>query len=77
MSAKASSTHRDAPEIEQLEARIDKLIALCERLDEENHSLRQKQDALVNERAGLLQKNELVRGRVEAMINRLRAMEQG
>lgn len=77
MSAKAPRASGTDIELEQLGLRIDELIALCERLKEENQSLRQKQDALVNERAGLLQKNELVRSRVEAMIGRLRAMEQG
>ena len=34
------------------------------------------QDTLTAERANLLQKNEQVRGRVEAMIGRLKSMEQ-
>jgi len=44
-------------------------------LKEENRALRQRQDLLINERASLLQKNEQVRARVEAMIGRLKAME--
>ena len=35
------------------------------------------QDALIGERATLLQKKEQVRARVEAMIGRLKAMEHG
>jgi uncharacterized protein (TIGR02449 family) len=31
---------------------------------------------MVSERAGLIEKNETARNRVEAMINRLKAMEQ-
>lgn len=77
MSAKAPRASTTTQELEQLSTRIDDLVALCERLQEENRSLKEKQDALVNERANLLQKNELVRSRVEAMIGRLRAMEQG
>ena len=46
-------------------------------LKEENRALRQRQDAISTERASLLQKNEQVRARVEAMIGRLRTMEQG
>jgi cell division protein ZapB len=46
-------------------------------LKEENRALRQRQDTLMTERAGLLQKNEQVRGRVEAMIGRLKSMEHG
>ena len=36
-----------------------------------------QQDSMAAERAGLIEKNELARSRVEAMINRLKAMEQG
>jgi cell division protein ZapB len=46
-------------------------------LKEENRALHQRQDAITSERAGLLQKNEQVRARVEAMIGRLKAMEHG
>ncbi len=49
---------------------------VCKQLQEENKSLRQRQDSLIAERATLLQKNEQVRARVEAMIGRLKAMEQ-
>ncbi|MEX0899591.1 MAG: TIGR02449 family protein [Gammaproteobacteria bacterium] len=62
-------------DLSKLEFRIDELIKIVERLKEENISLQQKQDALVAERAALVQKNELVRTRVEAMISRLRSME--
>jgi cell division protein ZapB len=44
-------------------------------LQEENRALRQRQDSMMTERATLLQKNEQVRARVEAMIGRLKAME--
>ena len=56
--------------------RVDQLIALCQRLAEENRSLRLSQEQLVSERANLLAKNEQARARVEAMINRLKALEQ-
>ena len=46
-------------------------------LQEENRALRQRVDVLTTERASLLQKNEQVRTRVEAMIGRLKAMEHG
>ena len=45
-------------------------------LSHELLKLRNRQDMLTAERATLLQKNEQVRGRVEAMISRLKAMEQ-
>jgi len=63
-------------ELKRLEKRLDELVVICRQLQEENQSLRQRQDTLMSERATLLQKNEQVRGRVEAMIIRLKAMEQ-
>ena len=64
-------------ELERLENRIDDLVVICDQLKDENRSLKQRQDALTAERATLLQKNEQVRARVEAMIGRLKAMEHG
>jgi cell division protein ZapB len=74
---------KDAPtrtalddELRRLETRVADLVALIERLREENRSLRDSQDTLATERANLLARNEQVRIRVEAMIHRLRALEQ-
>jgi cell division protein ZapB len=64
-------------EIKRLEKRVDALVRVCDQLQDENKSLKQRQDVLTAERANLLQKNEQVRARVEAMIGRLKAMEQG
>lgn len=64
-------------ELKRLEERVDALVRVCDQLQDENRSLRQRQDVLTAERANLLQKNEQVRARVEAMIGRLKAMEQG
>jgi cell division protein ZapB len=64
-------------ELRRLEQRVDALVLVCDQLQDENKSLRQRQDVLTAERANLLQKNEQVRARVEAMIGRLKAMEQG
>ena len=64
-------------ELKQLEKRVDALVQICDQLQDENRSLQQRQDMLTAERATLLQKNEQVRARVEAMIGRLKAMEQG
>lgn len=63
-------------ELKRLEKRLDDLVATVGHLKEENRALRQRQDTLSSERASLLQKNEQVRGRVEAMIGRLKSMEQ-
>jgi cell division protein ZapB len=64
-------------ELKRLEKRVDALVSVCDQLQDENKSLKQRQDTLTAERATLLQKNEQVRARVEAMIGRLKAMEQG
>lgn len=60
-----------------LERWLDELIRTVERLKDENRSLRQQQQSLAAERAGLIQKNELARNRIEAMISQLKSMEQG
>ncbi|UCG72619.1 MAG: TIGR02449 family protein [Chromatiales bacterium] len=62
-------------ELQRLERRLDELVVITNQLKDENRSLKQRQDNLIAERANLLQKNEQVRARVEAMIVRLKAME--
>jgi cell division protein ZapB len=71
------STHAVDVELKRLERRLEELVAVCRQLKEENRSLRQRQDTLILERATLMQKNEQVRTRVEAMIGRLKTMEPG
>lgn len=70
------TTQRFDVELQRLEKRLDELVVVCKQLQDENRSLRQRQDNLISERATLLQKNEQVRARVEAMVGRLKAMEQ-
>jgi cell division protein ZapB len=64
-------------DLDQLERQIEELIHTCTQLKEENQSLRVSQEHLVAERAELIEKAELARSRVEAMITRLKAMEEG
>jgi cell division protein ZapB len=64
-------------EMKRLERRLDDLLRAVDLLREENRALRQRQEALNAERSALMQKNEQVRTRVEAMIGRLKSMEQG
>jgi cell division protein ZapB len=63
-------------ELKRLEKRLEELVVTLSQIKEENRALRQRQETLTSERAGLLQKNEQVRARVEAMIGRLKSMEQ-
>ncbi|MFO7602829.1 MAG: TIGR02449 family protein [Gammaproteobacteria bacterium] len=62
-------------DIKKLEDRVDDLITAVERLQAENKSLRHNQNSLLSEKAQLVEKTELARSRVEAMISRLKAME--
>jgi cell division protein ZapB len=61
--------------LKELESKIDELIALCRDLKRENRALKSEIAAWRDERKDLLDKNELARSKVEAMIDRLRAME--
>lgn len=71
----STSAHPLESELLRLETRLEEIVRVCDQLREENRSLKARQETLITERAGLLQKNEMVRGRVEAMIGRLKAME--
>ena len=64
-------------DLKRLEDRLDDLVKICNQLQTENKSLKEKQETLSRERATMAQKNEEVRARVEAMIVRLKSMEQG
>ena len=64
-------------ELAQLEDKVDSLITLVEQLMKENHSLRAQQDTLTTERAGLLEKHDQVRNRVDAIVTRLKSLETG
>ena len=78
IAAMSENTPKSAVELElqRLEKRLEDLIETVNHVKEENRALRQRQDTLTSERATLLQKNEQVRARVEAMIGRLKSMEQ-
>jgi cell division protein ZapB len=62
-------------EMREIGGQLDRLLELCQRLSEENRSLRVSQEQLSAERANLMAKNEQARSRVEAMIARLRSLE--
>jgi cell division protein ZapB len=64
-------------ELRALEARVEELIRACAHLKEENKGLRRRQDQLTAEKAGLAEKSELAKSRVEAMISRLKSLEPG
>ena len=63
-------------ELQRLLVRIDLLATRMQRLHDENRSLRQQYEQMATERAQLLAKQEQARSRVEAMIGRLKSLEQ-
>ena len=69
----SSTTLHD--EFNRLEKRMQDLVGLCSRLHLENQSLKNQQGSLVEERARLIEKNELARNKVEQMIQRLKSLE--
>ena len=63
-------------QLTQLEQQIDELLGLTQVLGKENKALRTQQKNWSTERAKLIEKNELAKSRVEAMITRLKALEK-
>ena len=66
----------ESPHLKHLEQRVDELIRLLARMDQEIRSLKAAERTLREERSQLLRKNEDARSKVEAMILRLRSLEQ-
>lgn len=58
-----------------LETKLDKLILLCNRLQQENNELKARESEWNKERQRLIEKNELARNRVESMIAHLRNLD--
>ncbi|WP_250655277.1 TIGR02449 family protein [Alkalimarinus coralli] len=61
---------------EVLSDKIDRLIKYCAQLESDNSALRELQEGWHQERSQLMQKNDLARNKIEAMIGRLKALEQ-
>lgn len=57
------------------ETKLDKLILHCDRLQQENTELKARESEWQRERVRLVEKNELARSRVEAMITHLRNLD--
>ena len=65
------------PELTHLEDQVAALVQVVEQLMKENRSLRAQQENLSMERAGLLEKHDQVRNRVDAIVTRLKSLETG
>jgi len=63
-------------QFKMLERKVTDLIHLCEQLDQENRVLKNAASGWQQEREQLVQKTEVARSKVEAMIVRLKALEQ-
>ena len=61
--------------INRLEQQINELLELCKRLGDDNAELRGQLQHVTADRASLLELKEQARSQVEAMITRLRSME--
>lgn len=65
----------DEPEINILSEKISQLITLCDHLQQQNQQLLSQERHWREERMQLIEKNDLARQKVEAMILRLKALE--
>ena len=62
--------------IEELYNKVDRLIRHCEALNSEKQQLQQREQQWLQERERLIEKNELARTRVEAMIGHLKHLQK-
>ncbi|TAM43614.1 MAG: TIGR02449 family protein [Gammaproteobacteria bacterium] len=66
----------DNEDIKALEQRIDQLIAACQRLRQDNQLLRSENENLSQKHTRLVEKTQVARTRIEAMIGRLKSLER-
>lgn len=65
----------DEPEINTLTDKLDQLIEICDQLHNQNRQLLAQERSWREERLQLIEKNDLARQKVEAMILRLKSLE--
>jgi cell division protein ZapB len=66
----------EQPEVQVLADKLDQLLERYGKLELENQALKSRQEDWIRERAQLVHKNDLAKTKLEAMIGRLRALEQ-
>jgi cell division protein ZapB len=76
MSKKTKPSEIDQ-EVTRLEEQVEILLQTVDRLVKENKSLRAQQESHSTERATLIERNDQVRNRVEAIVGRLKSLESG
>jgi cell division protein ZapB len=63
--------------LQRLSQKLDQLLLQHQQLQKENQSLRQLEQEWQHERACLIEKNDVARTRVEAMISDLKSLKEG
>lgn len=66
----------DQSAVERLSDKVEQLLSYCSKLEQDNAALRSMQSEWATERSKLLQNNDLARNKIEAMIGRLKSLEQ-
>ena len=66
----------EASQIKTFSAKVEQLLAYCQKLEADNSTLKALQNEWLSERTKLLQKNDLAKTKIESIISRLKAMEQ-
>lgn len=62
-------------DLEALEAKVEELVKLCETLANENRALRERNRTWAAEKSDLVERNELARSKIDALIDRLKSMD--
>ena len=62
--------------MDDLEKQVDELLNLCDKLTQDNSSLKGTLDTMKTERSTLIEQKDKARHHIEAMITRLKSMEQ-
>jgi cell division protein ZapB len=70
-----NSTNDAKNQVQRVALKVNELISGCEQLKIHNEVLQASQDDLISDKAKLIEKSELARQKVDAMITRLKAME--
>ena len=73
----------EAIDFSALEAKVDELVAHCDalirenqKLAQENQKLRDERRAWQDERATLVERNDLAKAKLDAMIERLKSVDE-
>jgi len=74
---RVSITAMSTSNFKTLESKVDELIRLCGDMKKENQLLRDKESHWLHERESLLSKHQLARVRLEKVLRRLKALEEG